>query len=212
MAQSIKIGVIGAAGKSGKYILNLLLHKGLDCKILLRHPENFQIQNSKAEIVEGDVRHYDAVQKLLRDCNIVVSTLGQAKGETPVFSQAAANVIAAVDEFNISRYIVITGLSVNTPFDRKGPATKAATDWMYNNYPATTHDKQVEYEMMAASPINWTLIRLPLIEQTECNNKILVDLEDCPSDKISATSLAHFIVDQFFNDAYIGKAPFIANA
>ena len=46
-----------------------------------------------------------------------------------------------MSHYGIGRYIVTTGLSVNTPSDHKNEKVKMATDWMYQNYPETTTDK-----------------------------------------------------------------------
>jgi putative NADH-flavin reductase len=213
MEQEIKIAVIGGTGKSGKYLVKLLLSKGFHLRLLIRNPESFQNQSSLIEVVKGDVKDYVTVRTLLDGCQAVISTLGlgQTPNETSIFSQATKNIIRSINESKVQRYIVITGLNVDTPLDKKSPKTKFATDWMYSNYPKSTTDKQSEYKILAESNINWTLVRLPMIEQTDTISKINVSMEDCQGDKISATSLAYFLIEQLFEDTYIKQAPFIAN-
>ncbi len=82
---------------------------------------------------------------------------------------------------------------------------------MKNNYPKTTADKQKEFELLSESDIDWTLVRLPLIEMTDEKSEWKASLEDCLGEKISATDLADFLIGQLFEEAYIKKAPFIAN-
>ena len=137
-----KIAVIGGTGKSGQYLVQNLLEKGYSLKLLVRHPENFTIQNSLIEVVKGDVRDEAAVRSLIEGTDIVMSTLGQPKGEKSIFSDAAKNIISAMNHYGINRYMVTTGLSVNTASDQKNERVKMATDWMYQNYPETTADKQ----------------------------------------------------------------------
>lgn len=211
MEPKIKIAVIGGTGKSGKYLVKELLRQGFHIKILLRNPEYFKIESSLIEIVKGDARAYEAIHSLVDGCHSVISTLGQPSGETPIFSQATKSVIQSINECNIKRYILTTGLNVDTPFDNKSQKTKFATDWMKANYQETTFDKQVEYNILSDSDVNWTLIRLPLIEQTDERGKMIVSLEDCAGDSISATDLAYFLIGQLFDATYIRKAPFIAN-
>jgi len=206
-----KVAVLGGTGKSGKYLVKLLLNQGFHLKLLLRNPENFQIKSPLIEVVKGDARAYESVQLLADGCQAILSMLGQPKGEPTIYSQATENVIHAMKHFGIERYILTTGLNVDTPFDKKGIKTKMATEWMYEHYPKTTLDKQYEFEVLSNSDINWTLVRLPMIEQTDLRSKILVSLEDCPSNKISATDLAYFVVEQLAEDEYSRKAPFIAN-
>ena len=210
--KQIKLAILGGTGKSGKYLVNELLGKGFHFKLLLRSPESFQLKSSFIEVVKGDARNYESVLSLVNGCDAVISTLGQPRGETSIFSQATRNVIRAMSQDKINRYVVITGLNVNTPSDKKGPKTKMATEWMKSNYPKTTLDKQVEFDILSKSDINWTLVRLPLIELTDEKRKVIISLEDCPGDKISATDLAYFLIDQLSSDTYIRKSPFIANA
>ena len=212
MNQKIKLAILGGSGKSGKYLVKELLSQGFHLKLLLRNPENFQQKSPLIEIVKGDARDDESVKSLVSGCQAVISTLGQPRGEASIFSQATTNVIRAMAQYNINRYVVITGLNVDTPFDKKGLKTKMATDWMKSNYPKTTLDKQVEFDFLSKSDIDWTLVRLPLIEQTDEKRKVMVSLEDCPGDKISATDLACFLIDQLSNDNYVRKSPFIANA
>jgi putative NADH-flavin reductase len=212
MQTKYKIAVLGGSGKSGTFLIRHLLNQLMQVKMLHRNPENFSIQNPLLEIVEGDARDPMAVKNLLEGCGAVISTLGQPKGETSIFSAATRNVMMAMDLFQIKRYIVTTGLNVNTPRDKKSDYTASATEWMKTNYPKTTADKQTEWEELNASNLDWTLVRLPLIQLTDIQNEVVISLVDCPGEKISATSLAVFLVNQLEDKTYIKQSPFIANA
>lgn len=209
--KTYKIAVIGGTGKSGQYLVQNLLEKGYSLKLLLRHPENFILQNPFIEVVKGDARDETAIHTLIEGSDLVMSTLGQPKGEKSIFSDAAKNIISAMNHYGIRRYIVTTGLSVNTPFDHKNERIKMATDWMYKNYPETTTDKQKEYEFLQDSNLDWTLVRLPLIHLTEENFPIETNLQDCKGEGISAADLAEFLVSQIKDSEYIRKSPFLYN-
>jgi putative NADH-flavin reductase len=211
MKQNNKIAVIGGTGKSGKYLVKELINKRFRIKLLLRNPEKLQINNSLIETLKGDARNYGDVLSLINGCDAVISTLGQPKGEPTIFSQATRNIIQAMNECNVKCYIVTTGLNVDTPLDKKSPKTKYGTDWMKTNYPETTFDKQEEFNILSGSNLHWTLIRLPMIELTDETKKLLISLEDCPGEKISATDLSRFLIEQLSDNTYIRKAPFIAN-
>lgn len=209
--KTYKIAIIGGTGKSGQYLVQNLLEKGYSLKLLLRHPENFILQNPFIEIVKGDARDETAIHTLIEGTDLVMSTLGQPKGEKSIFSDAAKNIISAMNHYGIRRYIVTTGLSVNTPFDHKNERIKMATGWMYENYPETTTDKQKEYELLQDSNLDWTLVRLPLIHLTEENFPIETNLQDCKGEGISAADLAEFLVSQIKDSEYIRKSPFLYN-
>jgi putative NADH-flavin reductase len=213
MKEKSKIAVIGSSGNAGNYLIKEVINQGYDFKALVRDPDKFQAINASVEIITGNVKDYSTVLSLIGGCDAVISTLGlgQPNSETFIFSQSTKNVIRAMQECNVQRYIVITGLNVDTPNDQKSTKTEFATNWMKTNYPLTTADKQLEFNELSKSDINWTLVRLPLIDQTEERGKVSVSTEDCLGEKISATDLAYFLIEQLESDLYLKKAPFIAN-
>lgn len=207
------VAVIGGTGKSGKYLVSHLLAQGFHLRILVRNPQKINFLHSSAEIITGDVGNYADIEALIGGSQAVISTLGLGlpPSEPTIFSQSTSHIIRAMQECQVRRYIVTTGLNVDTPPDRKSDQVKAATAWMYANYPKSTADRQEEYHILSESDIDWTLVRLPLIEQTDERRKITLSLEDCPGDHISATDLAHFLASQLADSTYIRKSPFIAN-
>ena len=202
------IAVLGGTGKSGKFVVHELIRQNIPFRILLRDPASYNLP--AGEIVQGDVRDPEAVSKVSEGCTAIVSTLGQPQGESSIFSQATRNVLAAMRTRKINRYIVTTGLNVDTPLDKKGPVTRAGTNWMKEHYPETTKDKQLEYELLAASDVDWTLVRLPLIGLTEESRPVRTSLEDCPGTGIRAGDLARFLIRQLVDTTYLRSAPFVA--
>jgi len=213
MKNQFQIAVIGGSGKSGIYLVKELLKKDYKVKLLLRNPAQFPISSPQIEIITGNVADYTAVHSLLEGCNAIISTLGLGipPSAANIFSKSTTHVIKAMNELGIDRYILTTGLNVDTPFDLKGPVSLAATNWMKSTYPVSTADKQLEYNLLVASSIHWTLVRLPIIEQTNERRTLKVCLTDCPGDKISATDLADFLVEQLLTEIYIKASPFIAS-
>jgi putative NADH-flavin reductase len=212
MNNTSKIAVIGGTGKAGTFIVKELLSRGYQLKLLLRFPENFQIEDPKIELLKGDARDVEAIRSLLDGCQAIISAVGQPKGEESVFSKVSRTIVQVMKEQGISRYVLLTGLNVDTQFDNKSEKVKAATEWMGANYPKTTADKQVEYEFLTKSDVDWTLVRLPLIELTHERREVKASLEDCLGDGISSNDLAHFVADQLTEDSYWRKAPFVSNS
>ncbi|UQB70213.1 NAD(P)-dependent oxidoreductase [Epilithonimonas zeae] len=206
-----KIALIGGTGKAGSFLVKKLIEKGYQIKLLLRNPDNFSNQNPLIEVVKGDARDYDSINELIETCDAVISTIGQPKGEKSIFSDSTKNVIQSMNSNRIKRYIVITGLNVNTPFDNKNGKVKMATEWMYQNYPETTLDKQKEYELLVESNQDWTLVRLPLIIQTDESFKTETNLYDCIGENISANDLSEFLISQIEDETYFKKSPFLYN-
>jgi hypothetical protein len=82
---------------------------------------------------------------------------------------------------------------------------------MKRTYPLVTEDKQKVYPILTDSPIDWTIVRLPYIIQTEDRGQLAINLADCPGDHINTMDLADFLIRQISDREYIRKAPFIAS-
>lgn len=211
MKQKIKIAVLGGGGRTGKFLVTELVKQGYNIKLLLRRPENFQLENPCIEIIKGDATDIRDIRSLAEGCEAIISTIGQRKGEPLVASKATINVIKIMAEYEIQRYILIAGINVDTPFDKKGIETNLATEWMKGNFPLIHEDRQKAYSILSVSDVNWTLVRVPFIEFKDVEGEIKVNLEDCPGNKISANDIVIFLVKQLFDNTYIRKSPFIAN-
>ena len=211
MKQKIKIAVLGGGGRTGKYLVTQLLSQGYTIKLLLRSPENFQLEGPFIEIIKGDAIDAEAIHSLVQGCKAVISTIGQRKDEPLVASQATINILKAMTAYGISRYILVAGLNVDTPFDKKSAKTIAATEWMKMNFPVIHEDRQKTYSILSTSDVNWTLVRVPFIEFTDTEGETIVSVEDCGGSKISANDIATFVIEQLSDETYIKKSPFIAN-
>lgn len=214
MKNTSKIAVIGGTGKSGKYLVQQLINQDYHFKILVRNPENFTFKSRFIEMVHGDINDYETVKSILKDCSTVISTLGIGipHSAPTIFSTATRHVIRAMNELEIKRYIVVTGLNVDTPLDKKNPQVQFGTDWMYKNYPKSTTNRQEEYQLLVESTLDWTLVRLPMILLNDEQKVVVVSLEDCLGDSIGATDLAQFLIKQIQESSFVKQAPFIANA
>jgi putative NADH-flavin reductase len=206
-----KIAVLGGGGRTGKYLVNQLINKGFQLKVLLLHPEQFQIQSQQIEIVQGDATHPESILQLAEGCDAIISVVGQRPGEPLVASRATQSLLDAMNHFGIQRLILLAGLNMDAPSDQKGKETLMATEWMKANFPEIHADRQKSYSLLEQSPLDWTLVRVPLIEFQEASGELAVNLEDCPSGKINAGNLAVFLADQLQDETYIRKAPFVAS-
>ncbi len=212
MKQTIKIAILGGGGRTGKFLVHQLIKQGYSCRLLLRNPENLQIESPLIEIVKGDACDAKAINNVVKGCNAVISTISQRAGEPLVAALATKNILSAMAVYDIKRYIVVAGINIDTPFDKKSVQTIAATEWMKMNYPIIQEDRQNAYALLVASNVSWTLLRVPFIEFAESTGSVTVNIEDCPGNKINAGNIADFLVKQLFEETYIRKAPFIANA
>jgi putative NADH-flavin reductase len=211
MKQKLSIAIIGGAGRSGQYIVKQLLSEGHTLRLLLRNPANFKIESPSIEVIHGDAADQNAIHSLLTGAHAVISTLGHRKGEPLVAYKAMENILHSMKAHNISRFISVVGLTLHHPSDRKRFETRLSSQLLKWIFPSVVKDKQRAFDLLQQSDLNWIVVRTPVIDFSDIQSKVAVSLEDCPGRKISAASLATFVCQQLHDNAFIRKAPFIAN-
>lgn len=211
MESTNKIAILGANGKAGKYLVNEALKKGYEVKILTRNSNNMTITNESIEPIIGDARDFSSIRELLKGCQVVVNAVGQPKNEPYIFSAVTKHVLEAMKEFEIKRYILISGGSLNVTGDQKGMVNKIGATLFKLFLPKMMQDKYKELQIIQNSEVDWTIVRLPFVIEGNGIGSIKESLFDMPGIKIQNGDIAPFVIKQINSDRYVGKCPFISN-
>ena len=211
MKQNIKIAILGGTGKIGSYLVKQLTNQGFEIKMLVRNPDKLTNLNPLPEIIHGNAKDLAAIRELLEGCQAVINTMGHTKGEEPVFSTVTSYIIQVMKEYNIRRYIVVAGLGVDVPGDKKDFKTKLQTKIIHWLFPKIVADHQKEFDLLVKSDIDWTLIRLPFVKLVPSIGELKVKTDNCPGKNVSATDLTNFMIRQVSDLTYNEKAPFVSN-
>ncbi|KAB2441446.1 SDR family oxidoreductase [Bacillus luti] len=211
MESTNKIAILGANGKAGKYLVNEALKKGYEVKILTRNSNNMRVTNENLEVIIGDARNFSSIRKLLKGCRVVINAVGQPKNESYLFSIVTKHILEAMKEFEIKRYILISGGSLNVTGDQKGMVNKIGATLFKLFLPKMMQDKYEELQIIQSSEVDWTIVRLPFVMEGKGIGKIKESLVDMPGIKIQNSDIAPFVIKQINSGRYVGKCPFISN-
>lgn len=209
--QPTPIAVLGGAGRTGHFLLTHLLAAGYHIRALVRHPEQFHFTHASLEVIQGDALDANAIAQLLTGCSAVLSTIGQRQGEPMVASQLMKLLPAAMHVAGINRYIALAGVNVTALGDQKGLAAQQATAWMQTNFPEIHADRQISFDLLQASALSWTMVRVPFIYFEEGDGQLLVQLHDCPAQQVMAGDIARFMVKTLQENSYLRQAPFVGS-
>lgn len=208
---SYKIAIIGGTGKVGRYIATKAIQDGYQVRMLVRNPERLKYCNDKIDVIQGDAQDIDSIRLLLKDCHIVINTFGQPNKDLPIYSIVTKNILTIMDEFKISRYIGVTGGSLNIKGDNKSFLNKIGAKIFEIFFSQMIIDKKKELSILNNSNAEWTLIRLPFVVEGRGFGHIKESMTDMPGIKITNEDIASFIINQIENKMYVRKTPFIAN-
>ncbi|WP_242257057.1 SDR family oxidoreductase [Bacillus cereus group sp. BfR-BA-01379] len=211
MESTNKIVILGTNGKAGKFLVKKALEKGYQVKILTRNSNNMTITNENLETIIGDARDFSSIRELLKGCRVVINAVGQPKNEPYIFSTVTKHVIQAMKEFEIKRYIVISGCSLNVTGDQKGIVNKIGATLFKVFLSKMMQDKYKELQIIQSSEVDWTIVRLPFVIEGNGIGNIKESLVDMPGIKIQNGDIAPFVIKQINSERYVGKCPFISN-
>jgi putative NADH-flavin reductase len=213
LAKDITVALLGATGMTGSFILEDLLGSGYQVRALARSPKKLDAMRSRMTVVKGDATNPEAIKELLSGSDIIISAIGPVKGDglatKTISTRTTQNIIKTMREFSIARYIAVSGAAVTVPGDRRN-----VTGWLVQKSAMlalrdTLKDKQAEYQLLAASDVNWTLVRCPVISEDPFIAPAIASLASPSAFSLRAGELSRFIVELVGSDRFIRQAPFL---
>jgi putative NADH-flavin reductase len=209
------IALLGATGMVGDYLLQEALDRGHDVRALARNPAKLAHYGSRITVIEGDARDAAVVSALLEGADVVVSALGPVKADgaaaRTVNLDATRSVVQAMHQHGIARYVVVSGAAIVMPGDERDLLGWWIRTLARIGLPDAVVDKQAEYEFLAQSSVEWTLVRCPLIDPEPFRQNALVSLQTPPAFRVRAGELAHFVLNEVDARQYVRQGPFVGS-
>lgn len=207
----MKIGIIGASKGIGYSLLNLALEEGNEVSILVRDPSKIEINNSRLNIVKGDIRNLDSVKSVVTGQDAICICIGISPTNKPVdvFSKGVENVLSAMATESSQKLISVTGIGAGE--------TKGHGGFLYDRIlkplllKSIYADKDRQEAIIKASKVEWLIVRPGFLTDGERTGKyrIIDDLTGITAGKISRLDVADFILKQLTNSTHFGKTPLL---
>ena len=204
---NLTIAVLGSTGATGVAVVRHALESGHLVRALARTPEKLNIKHSKLKIITGNANDLNTVTALLTGCDAVISTLGpgfdKSVARNMVSTSATRNVIQAMKQLGLDRYIVMSGASVVMPGDRPTSFANLVTRYIFPFLLGDIlRDKYSEYELLKNSDLNWTLVRCPRLWETDTASNLLINKTMHKTFGVEKEKLAEFLVSQATSDQF----------
>ncbi len=210
----MKIAMLGSTGFVGIILLEKALEKGYHVKALVRNPEKLGIFKEKVQFIQGDIFQMDKLEETVSGSGVVLSTVppqGNTK-EPEKYAKAMEDLMAVLERNSIRRFIHIGGaahdggVNENWTIGRKFLRLFLNLVWK----PGLVA-KQLEWEVLKKSNIDWTLVRPPRITKGESKGNLIADGKNLARIQVNVEDLADFMLDQITTEKWIKKAPLVAS-
>lgn len=210
----MKIAVLGSTGFLGQVVLSKALDKGYQIKTLVRNPQKLGEFTDKVEFVQGSVIQLDKLEETVTGTEVVISTIGppmKHPGDPELYKKTMENLVTVLEKQNIKRYIHIGGAAHLGGKNENWTIGRKILRLVLNTIAKPVLiAKQLEWEVLKNSNLEWTLIRPPGIMKNVFKGKgTIADEKNLSRTKVNVEDLAVFIVEQITSKDWIRKAPLV---
>ncbi len=205
--------ILGSTGRIGSLVLDGALSHSHEATVLVRDPDRIEPRNGLSVVV-GDVRDGLAISAALRDVDAVIAALGprsNTHAEEVGLALGMRNLVAAMVGGQVQRLIALSGAGVDVPGDRKPLPDRIMSRVVRRFARHVVGAKQREFDIFAASELDWTALRPPLVTDGSARGYRL-DLSLQPGARVTRADVAQAMVDQLVDPAFIRVAPFVLPA
>jgi uncharacterized protein YbjT (DUF2867 family) len=209
----MKIALLGSTGFVGQRLLKKALAKGFEVKTLVRDPEKLGDLKKRVEVIQGDASQPGDLERTIVGTNAVLSTLPPVmNGNNPAETAGLMKGLVGLLEKNgIKRFIHIGGAVHGGGVDENWTLGRRLLRLYLNmvSKPILV-GKQLEWEVLRNSDLDWTLIRPPKISEEKPDGHITADEKNLARTQVNVEDLVDFMLDQIASEDWIEKAPLVA--
>ena len=207
----MRVLVIGAAGRTGRQIVERALGHGHDVTAFV-HSTPLELANEKLMSVTGDVRDFEAISAAILGKQAVAFAVSQgSESGSDIHQVGIANVIHAMAEHMVSRLAAVSAAGTFARADKN-------LSFAYRTLVATAlravYDDLEAMELrIMASDLDWTIVRPVGLTDDPASGQYRVSLDGSllpKSARIARADVASLVVKALETDTYWRRSVVIA--
>jgi uncharacterized protein YbjT (DUF2867 family) len=205
----LRILIIGATGGTGRELVRQALEQGHQVTALVRKPKKMKLEHPNLRVAQGNVHDYDSVESAMRGQSAVVCALGTKRFFYPnrVASNGTANILRAMKECNVPRFVCESSLGVGNSVGRLGLIYTFLVVPLI--LPFIFYDKVRQEKLIEESETDWVIVRPAVLTNAPARNKYRHGRNVGNylwTNRIARGDVADFMLRQLTDDDYIGSA------
>lgn len=213
-----RIIIFGGAGRTGSEVVKKSLEEGhIVTAFTYSQPASDTLpDHENLAIYIGDAKNYDSVVNAIKGHDIVINIIAPKlfdKKNYPISEIATKNIIAAMKEVGVNRYIGQAGAWATDQLRDASPLMQLGFTFFLPLRNLYAYKKK-EDAIVKSSGLDWTLVRCGLLtnKQTPSHYEIHIDRYKCgffEIPKIRRVNVADFEVSIINDSTYFQKCPII---
>ena len=219
----MRLVIFGPTGGTGRRLVERAISEGHEVTAFVRNPSRMTARHPQLKIVVGDAFDPGQVREAVAGNEAAISVLGSRQPSNPlhpnrpgdpygVASAGAGNIVAAMKEYGLRRFVCQTAWGVGESKQHPG---FAGAFFMRVLVPPLLRDEYADKEeqerIVRESDLEWVIVRPMILTIGPWTNDYhaAVDLKPGRRPYISRADAADFLIRQLTDDTFIHKTPAI---
>ncbi len=206
----MKILIIGSTGGTGRQLVSQALARGYIVTAFTRKISRVKLSHDRLKITEGNVLDIDSLTKAVHNQDAVLCALGHKRWfyPTKILSEGTKNILSAMEQNNVKRFICETSLGLGDSMGRMG---------IYYTFfvipfilPFYFWDKRKQESIIKLSELDWTIIRPGALNNRKVRGKYRTGKKIGNwfyTVGVSRADVADFMLNQLEDPKYIHSTP-----
>jgi len=167
----LKLLVLGAAGKTGRLVVEQALAAGHTVTAFVRDPSKLKLSDERLSVASGDARDFDSVLAVLNGQDAVINTIGGVEAE--LVAKTTAVIVVAMQTSGVRRVVTLSSFMATPNFRPTG---------MMRLLPGlvqrVTKDDLAGAKLLEGSMLDWTIVYATLLKNKPRAGFRLVDADE----------------------------------
>jgi len=193
--------IFGATRNTGLEIAKILIARGEPVTAFVRPVSNLEnLEPLEVDYFTGDALKADDVKAAVesKDFSAVISTLGGGRGETPPDLIGTINIIDAMENASVDRFLAVTIIG-------PGKSMVMVPKQQRQSLRRIIKIKEEAENYVMASSVGWTIIRPGQLTSNPRSGIIRMSEEPAPTGPVTRSDLADIVVNAYDDPSTIGK-------
>lgn len=209
MIDHMNIAVIAANGRLGKAFVEQALSEGHSVRAGV-HGKNTLSPHKNLTILKCDATNLADLARLIKNQDAVVSCIGHVKNSAPdVQTKATQAIVEAMKKQGIKRFVTVTGTGVREKGDKVGHVDKFLNLAVSIVDPFRVKDGRDHAEVLKASSLDWTLIRVLKLQNVR-PKEFTLKLHGPTKWYVGRQEVAKAMLQVLSQNTFIKQAPIIS--
>lgn len=199
----MKLVIVGAAGRTGAYLVDQALDAGHTVTAFIRDKEQIENALRGLSVQTGDARKASDLAKALRGQDAVISVLGTNKPGDDLIQASTHALISAAHQSKLRRVIMMSSFLVSPKLRHTGFAR--LTSWFTKGI---VKDKAMGEDLLKNSDLDWTIVYATRLDGAPPGDYHVVGEDETVSvrNAIARADVADFLIKQLDNPESIRQS------